>query len=187
VIVLNGTSSSGKTTLATNLQARLVEQGQCWIVIGLDDVIGKLPSAWVTYRTHVGAHADEGVAFELVDGTVVCRIGPLGEAALAAYRGSVAAAARAGLNVIVDEVLLSEADWKGWQSELAGLDVTWVRVDCALDVLQAREQARGDRMAGLAASQFDVVHLHPGYDTRVDTAADDADTAAERLYTWLTR
>src|SRR4051794_15582389 len=86
VIVLNGTSSAGKTTLATKLQTRLTDGGECWIVIGVDDLFTKLPPAWVTYGAHVGARADDGIAFELVDGRVVRRIGPVGERVLAAYR-----------------------------------------------------------------------------------------------------
>ena len=53
VIVLNGTSSAGKWMLASALQARLAEAGECWIVLGLDDFLGKLPWAWVTYGDHV--------------------------------------------------------------------------------------------------------------------------------------
>ena len=36
VIVLNGTSSAGKSTLASVLQARPGEAGECWIVMGID-------------------------------------------------------------------------------------------------------------------------------------------------------
>ena len=61
---------------------------------------------------------------------------------IAAYRGAVGSAARAGLNVIVDEVLLSEEDWEAWKEELRGLDPFWVRVDLALDLVEARERDR---------------------------------------------
>jgi chloramphenicol 3-O-phosphotransferase len=36
VVVLNGTSSSGKSTLAKHLQARFVDAGECRIIVGLD-------------------------------------------------------------------------------------------------------------------------------------------------------
>ena len=63
------------------------------------------------------------MVFELLDGSIERRVGPFGRAVLAGYRAAVAGIARAGLDVIVDEVLLSEEDWRGWQVELAGLDV----------------------------------------------------------------
>ena len=54
VIVLNGTSSAGKSTLAASLQTQLAEIGECWIIMGVDDFLGRLPWAWVTYGDHVG-------------------------------------------------------------------------------------------------------------------------------------
>ena len=182
VIVLNGTSSAGKTTLATTLQARFADAGECWVVLGIDDVFAKLPFAFVRYGDrHVGAHGEEGIAFEMVDGELERRLGPVGERAMAAYRGMVSAAARAGLHVLVDEVLLSEGDWAGWQSALAGLDVLWVRVDADLDVLEARERARGDRLPGLARAQHPVVHRHPTYDVEVDTGTTGPQDAADEV------
>jgi chloramphenicol 3-O-phosphotransferase len=60
---------------------------------------------------------------EMVDGRIERRVGPFGRTVLAGYRAAVAGMARAGLDVIVDEVLLSAEDWEGWQVELAGLSV----------------------------------------------------------------
>jgi chloramphenicol 3-O phosphotransferase len=181
VIVLNGTSSAGKSTLAEVLQARFAAAGEPWIVIGVDDLFVKLPRDWITIGAHVGAHGDEGIVFARVDGEIERRIGPVGTRVLAAYRGTVAAVARSGVDVIVDEVLLCEEDWHGWQADLAGLAVRWVRVDCALDVVETRERERGDRLVGLARSQYDVVHRHPRYDARVDTATTGPEAAAAAI------
>lgn len=60
-----------------------------------------------------------------------------------------------------------------------GLDVTWVRVRIDLDVLEAREEARADRVLGMARWQYDKVHRHPTYDVTVDTGALDPDAAAD--------
>jgi chloramphenicol 3-O phosphotransferase len=181
VIMLNGTSSAGKSTLASALQSRLSEAGECWIVIGIDDFLGRLPWAWVTYGDHVGEHADEGIAFEVVDGEVECRVGPLGERMLAAYRAAVAAIARAGINVIVDEVLLSDDGWNAWQVQLDRLKVTWVAVTSDLDVAEQRERDRTDRMIGLARSQHGVVHRRAAYDVQVDTGTTDPAAAAAAI------
>ncbi len=178
VIVLNGTSSAGKSTLAASLQTQLAEIGECWIIMGLDDFLGRLPWAWVTYGDHVGEHADQGIEFTMVDGEVKCRVGPVGARLLVAYRGAIAAVARAGINVIVDEVLFSEDGWKAWQDQLDGLDVLWVAVTSDLEVAEQRERIRHDRMKGLARSQHDVVHRHAVYDIRVDTTTMDPAAAA---------
>ncbi len=173
VVVLNGTSSSGKTTLAAALQADRVRAGECWIVIGLDDFLAKLPAEWVLIGDHAGAFAEDGIVFETIDGRVERRIGPVGEQLLMAYRRAVGSAARAGLNVIVDEVLLSEADWRGWQEELRGLEPVWVRVQADPEIVDAREHARGDRVVGMARAQHAVVHAHATYDVEVDTGTLD--------------
>jgi chloramphenicol 3-O phosphotransferase len=106
------------------------------------------------------------------------RLGPIGQAVLAAWRGAVGAAARAGLNVIADEVMLTAEEWRAWQDELAGIDVHWVRVQIALDVLEAREANRPDRMPGHARAQYEDAYRHPAYDAEVDTGALDPDAAA---------
>jgi chloramphenicol 3-O phosphotransferase len=188
VIVLNGPSSTGKSTLATALQRRLTAEGRCWFVYAMDDYFAKVPFAWVTAGTHVGEHADEGVVLEIVDGEFRMRLGPIGRQVLAAWRGAVGAAARAGLNVIADDVVLTDEEWRGWQAELAGVDAHWVRVHVDLDVLEERERARGDRMPGQARSQYDAAYRYPTYDATVDTgrlAADDA--AAAVLADWRAR
>jgi len=179
VIVLNGTSSSGKTSLAQELQDRLAALGECWIILGIDDYLSKLPFAWVTLDDHIGAHAEEGMVFERVDGAVRWRIGPVGRRLGDAYRRAVSGAARSGLDVIVDEVVLSEETWSGWQRELDGIETLWVRVFADLTVLEARERARGDRTEGMARAQVDTVHRFGTHSVSVDTGALSAAEAAE--------
>jgi chloramphenicol 3-O phosphotransferase len=181
VIVLNGTTSAGKSTLARALQRKLAVNGEPWMVIALDDFFARAPRAWFRIADHVGAHAEEGMVFEMVDGAIERRVGPFGRAVLAGYRAAVAGMAHAGLNVIVDEVLLSSEDWDGWQEKLAGLDVRWIAVEVALETILQRELDRGDRMIGMAAAQFDVVHSFPAYELRVDTGTLTPDEAADAI------
>lgn len=167
--MLNGTSSAGKSTLAAAMQTQLVARSSCWIILGIDDFLGKLPAPWVRYR-EAGDHADEGVSFVRVGNDIVFRAGPVGRALLGGYRRSVAAVARSGVNVIVDEVVLDEEAWAQWESELEALDPFWVRVDCPIEVCEAREHGRSDRLPGLARSQATFVHRHPRYRVVVDTS-----------------
>lgn len=178
VVLLNGTSSAGKTSLAKSLQRRLAQRGECWVIIGIDDMFLKLPMQFVRIGGHAGQFADEGIAFDVIQGDVVQRTGPIGHSALAAYRASVGGAARAGLNVIVDEVLLTSEDLQGWIQTLDGLDARWIGVRLDLDLLEAREKARGNRVVGVARSQYEVVHRLVAYDLEVDTGALDPDAAA---------
>ena len=89
-MILNGTTSAGKTTLAVELQAQLAAAGECWLVWGIDDFLAKLPVAWLADDDE-GEHADEGIRFDRVDGDITFRAGPIGDRLLASYRGTVAA------------------------------------------------------------------------------------------------
>jgi chloramphenicol 3-O phosphotransferase len=181
VIVLNGTTSAGKSTLARALQRDLAARGEPWLVIALDDFFARSPADWFRIGGHVGARAEAGMVFEVVDGRIERRVGPFGRTVLAGYRAAVAGMARAGLDVIVDEVLLSAEDWEGWLVELAGLEVRWVAVELSLEATLRRERDRGDRVIGMAAAQFDVVHSFPTYDVRVDTSRLTPEEAAAAI------
>jgi len=180
VIVLHGTSSAGKTTLAHALVEQFAETGECWIVIGIDDYLGRLPPAWHRIGDHVGAHADDGFDFDL-DAPGGVRIGTVGEQLLAAYRSAVRGAALAGLQVVVDDVAVGAGAVDAWDEALASFVVLRVRVDADDAVKEAREAERGDRLVGLARAQGAHVHERMRYDLTVDTGADDPASAAARV------
>jgi len=157
IIVLNGGSSSGKTEIARCLQAILPEP---WIRLSVDDLVAALPPSLLD--------SDSGISF-----------GQHGEVALsggfreveAAWMVGVAAMARAGARVIFDDVFLGgAASQERTRARLEGLEVLWVGVRCDPVIATRREMARGDRTAGMAVSQAEVVHKDVTYDIEVDTS-----------------
>jgi chloramphenicol 3-O phosphotransferase len=76
---------------------------------------------------------------------------------------------------------LSGEDWEGWLVELAGLRVRWLAVELPLEAVVERERNRADRVVGMAAAQFDVVHSFPTYDVRVDTGLLTPEEAADAI------
>lgn len=158
VIVLNGGSSSGKSTLATHLQDRLPGT---WVTLGIDDLIRAL--------SHGPADTTAGGTLEFEPGGTIVVDAAFHLAACAWYEG-LAAIARAGTPVIVDEVFLDAASSQArLASALEGLAVLWVGVRCDPRTAEARELARGDRMIGLAQDQAFRVHDGVTYDLVVDT------------------
>jgi chloramphenicol 3-O phosphotransferase len=172
VIVLNGGSSSGKSGIARCLQAVLPDP---WLVFGVDTLIQAMPASSPMSAT--------GIEFA-TDGEVV--IGPEFRALEAAWTEGVAAMARAGARIVVDEAFLGgAASQERWQRVLGMLQVLWVGVRCDSAVAAGREIARGDRVIGMAESQADLVHRGIAYDLQVDTthteALDCARVIAARL------
>lgn len=172
--MLNGGSSAGKTAIARCLQAILP---QPWLSISIDDLVAALPPAL--------ADTGPGIAF-----------GQRGEVAVgggfreieAAWLAGIAAMARAGARVILDDVFLGgAASQQRVSAGLAGLPVLWAGVRCDAAVAAAREAARGDRVTGMAAAQATAVHAGVAYDVEVDTSragpADCARLIAARV-TW---
>ncbi|MFJ8434675.1 chloramphenicol phosphotransferase CPT [Kitasatospora sp. NPDC094019] len=171
-IILNGGSSSGKSGIARCLQAVLPDP---WLAFGIDDLIRAMPASMRT--------SDAGIEFA-PDGGVL--VGPEFRALEAAWVEGVAATARAGARVVVDEVFLGgAASQQRWRKALDGLPVLWVGVRCDGAVAAGRELARGDRVTGMAVSQADIVHEGVFYDLEVDTtraeAMECARTIAARL------
>ncbi|MBO1414983.1 chloramphenicol phosphotransferase CPT [Streptomyces sp. FH025] len=173
VIVLNGGSSSGKSSIARRLQELLPEP---WLHLGADTMVGALPPRLLGGGEGIGG-------LEGGDGTVA--VGPVFARLDAAWTLGVAAMARAGARIVVDEVFLGgAASQQRWRAALEGLDVLWVGVHCDPAVAAAREAARGDRVAGMASAQARSVHEGVSYDLLVDTSrsssADCARIIAER-------
>jgi chloramphenicol 3-O phosphotransferase len=166
VILLNGTSSSGKTTLAKALQEKLTEP---FMVVSLDGFFHLYPERFLNPTTQ--AEAD-----------VITALIP---AVISGMHRSVAALAQAGNNVLVDHVLQEEK----WLSECveiwAGLEVFFVGVKCPLEITEKREKARGDRTVGTARYQFERVHAHACYDLEVDTSVLSVEECVARILTLM--
>ncbi|WP_245687493.1 chloramphenicol phosphotransferase CPT [Streptacidiphilus griseoplanus] len=157
VIVVNGGSSSGKSGIVRCLQAVLPDP---WLAFGADTLVEAMPASMKT--------SEAGITFA-PDGEVL--VGPEFQLLDKAWAEGVAAMARAGARIVIDEVFLGGADsQQRWRKALDGLGVLWVGVRCDGEVAAGREIARGDRVTGMAASQAEIVHRGVVYDLEVDTA-----------------
>lgn len=168
VIVLNGGSSSGKSGIVRCLQAVLP---QPWLAFGADAFVDALPAAM--------RDSGDGIQFA-PDGGIT--VGPEFRVLEAAFIAGVVAMVEAGARVIIDEVFLGGAESQArWQKALGDIGTLWVGVRCDAGVAAAREVARGDRVAGMAASQAGLVHRGVTYDLEVDTTHDEAMTCAATI------
>ena len=183
VIVLNGGSSSGKTSIARSLQRLL---GTTWMTLGVDDLIRALPGG-EEIDALVRAQQDGGAPVR-TQGPV--EFGPDGAVAVgddfrraeASWYAGIAAIGRCGTGLIIDEVFMGG---RSSQERLAaarqGLPVVWIGVRCAPEVAEARERSRTDRVAGMARLQATRVHQGVVYDLIVDTTATSAANCAKTV------
>jgi chloramphenicol 3-O phosphotransferase len=168
MVILNGGSSSGKSGIVRCLQAVLPEP---WLAFGCDSFVDAMPARMRAAEAGISFGADGGVS-----------VGAEFRALEAAWMDGIAAMARAGARIIIDDVFLGGAEsQRRWQKALGDLAVLWVGVRCEGAVAAGREVARGDRVHGMAASQADVVHEGVRYDLEVDTTRTESLACARTI------
>ena len=183
VIVLNGCSSAGKTTLARELQRLANEYFQ---YIALDQFRDGLPPA---LRGLNSSKEDPGyrglnVVPEIKNGKPVTSIkfGEYGEEVLKVMRRAVAQLAQAGCSVVVDDILF-EKKYLFDYAKVLEPNTSWlVAVKCDLDIVRAREAKRSGRFPGTADSHYDSIHEHgTAYDIEVNTSRTQASVLAKEI------
>ena len=174
VVILNGTTSAGKTSLARAIQEAALRP---FLHVQMDDFLNMQPG-WL--KDHV-----DGFVFLPVEGVtppeVSVETGPFGKRLMDGMRRSVAAMAEAGLDVIVDDVWMGDGEQQEYRRLLNNHQPVFVGVHSALEVAEAREVARGDRDIGQARWQFPRVHAGAEYDLEVDTSQESPDVLARSL------
>jgi chloramphenicol 3-O phosphotransferase len=168
VIVLNGGSSSGKSSIARALQEVLPE---VWLTFGVDVLAEALPGRGEDPRT--------GLVLE-PDGSITVRAEY--RAIESIWYAGLVTMARRGAPLILDEVLLAGGEGqRRLRAELDGLTVLWAGVHCDPLVAAAREAQRPDRVPGMAASQALMVHEGVAYDVEVDSTERSAADCARDI------
>ncbi len=189
IILLNGSSSSGKTTLAIKLQQLLPEAYQH---MALDQFRDGLPDRFRGLNSPAqtpGAQGLNVVPRDLKGERVTAiEFGSHGEQMLRGMRRAVAAFASQGNNVIVDDLLFKPEYLHDYALALQKHEVWCVGVRCSLERVNQREAQRPGRFPGTATSHFDQVHGHDlAYDVEVDTTDLNADSCAQSIIASLQR
>ena len=182
VVLLNGTSSAGKTTLALALQRAL---GDYWHYWALDQFRDGMPARHRGLNSQDGEPGARGlnvVPVAHVRGMVSeIRFGDLGLRMLRGMRRAAAAFAREGNNLIIDDLCLEPEFLADYVTALKDLDVLFVGLRCRAEVLDARERERPGRFPGTAVRQDERVHRTAVYDLEIDTGETGPDQAVALL------
>ncbi|HEX2863775.1 MAG TPA: hypothetical protein VHN99_04350 [Deinococcales bacterium] len=167
VILLNGASSAGKSTLGRAIQAGadrpFLRFSPDLILFGGQVLPARRqpegPFSWREMRPKV---------FE-------------------GYWRCLPALAGAGNDLIADLVLETPGQLRRLVEVLHGLDVFFVGVHCPLPELERRERQRGDRGTGDARRDFETTHTFAPYDLEVDSTRPAELVAAAVLRAWRER
>lgn len=162
IIFLNGVGSVGKSSIAREQQAIMAE---LYLHVQMDAFLDMLPQ---TYENHPDSFTYETV-HEDGKPVVIIRSGSVGERLMRGMRHAIASMAGQGNNMIVDEVMQA-SQWTEYAGLLASFEVSLVGLFARLEVLEARELQRGNRLIGLARWQYGRIHKGMKYDLEIDTS-----------------
>ena len=157
IIILNGVSSAGKSTLARVIQDRVSE---AFFVISGDDYMEMLGRS-----KYVDILDEAYMQFYMVE----CH--------------TAKALSDIGMNLIMDSLFLKDekVGLKEWVELLHDYPVLFVRVTCPLEELRRREKARGDRDIGQGESQIATLYPQDIYDITVDNYKNTKEECADKI------
>ena len=167
IILLNGESSAGKSTLAQAVQVQLETP---FLRFSPDLLLfgsGVLPAR----RDFDGPFSWAAMRGPLFEGYFRC----------------LAALAGAGNDVVADLVIERKDQLRRLVSLLLPYDVFFVGVRCPLPELERRERLRGDRKIGDARQDHATVHSFSAYDAEVDSTLPPEHNAATLAEAWRVR
>ena len=186
VILLNGTSSAGKTTVARMIQQLRPEPIQH---IALDQFRDGLPDRFRGLNSPAGTPGARGLNVvpvrgrpgePEVSGTAI-QFGDVGLRMLTGMRHAIAAFAKAGNDVVVDDMRLDPNYFSDYLTALAGIDVIFAAIHCNQATLDQRETERPGRFPGTAVLHAHSVHAECIYDVEVDTSTMSARQCAKSI------
>ncbi len=155
VILINGASSAGKSTLAAAVRDQLPE-----------------PFLRFSFDLFIDSYA-----LPKLEQDDWRKIRP---AVFAGYHRCWPALASAGNNLLIDHIIEQKAWHTELQALLTGYDLFFVGLHCALPELERREKARGDRGIGDAKKDLSFVHQFAQYDFELQSE-DGLETNVEAL------
>lgn len=170
IIFLNGTSSSGKTSIAVEMKKQ-----------------GDIPLHHLSVD-HFFQNYDQFIDNTYPDMKPTRELEPhvmtdiLFDPIVSLFYSTIKLFSEMGLNVIVDTVITNDKWFNGFYDLLSDYPILFVGVHCSKEELTRREQSRGDRAIGLAHSQCDYIYAYDEYDLEVNTEEfSSADCAAKIL------
>jgi chloramphenicol 3-O phosphotransferase len=183
VIILNGTSSSGKSSIAKALKILSPEP---FLHVGIDLLYAIMPPSYI----NSGAQAAQG--FKIVTKAdnpsqkVDVEFGAFGQQVRDCSPALAQIFMQANIHLIVDEVLIGDRFLRGYVETFNDSQTYFIGITCDLNVLKERELLRNNRAIGLAESQYHSVHAPERfYDLVLDSSRTSQFDCAQQVLDFI--
>jgi chloramphenicol 3-O phosphotransferase len=187
VIILNGPSAVGKTSLQREFQELIgVVENKLWIKLGIDSLFDNpLPNITLDninlYKNQNNIRWVKNTIDDKNNPIVSLFLGPEGRKVINGMHRAIAAYAKAGNNIIVDYILYEKEWYNHFEDELKDIPHMWVKMNINLELLEKREAARNTSPQGHARSHYYSVHDGIKYDIELDCDNKSSDELALEL------
>ncbi len=184
VIVLNGPSGSGKSSIQKEFQQ--LQLPALWIKTGIDTLFdnampditpenmnywqSKNPIRWIEKTKDLSKN-----------NIVTLFVGKEGEKAIYAMNDSIASYAKNGCNVIVDYIAYKQKWFDDLEQKLKQFKTYYVAVQIPLETLEQREANRRTSPVGHARSHYFDVYRNRKYDLTVNSNKNNAKEIALQI------
>ena len=184
IIVLNGPSSSGKSSIQKEFQKLMMPN--LWVKVGIDNLFDNVmpditPENMSFWQSSNPIRWVEESKDEAGNKIITLFVGKQGEKVVYAMNSAIAAYAQNGCNVIVDYIAYNQDWFKDLEKKLHGFKTYYVAVEISLEALEQREQARGTSPKGHARSHYFSVYGDKQYDLKVNSEKNNTQEIAQQL------
>ncbi|MBP9765605.1 hypothetical protein KBD08_04710 [Candidatus Babeliales bacterium] len=190
VIILNGPSASGKSSIQKEFQYLMMPQ--LWIKLGID-MLFDTPMPNITPENVAFWQTENQIRWVTMDTdtdekqVITLFIGEHGDQVAYGMNSAIAAYAQNGCNIIVDYIAYKKEWIDDLQSKLKGINTYWVKVSIPLETLEQREAARATSPQGHARSHYHTVYWNLKYDLEVNSEKDSASNIAQQIKDFITK
>lgn len=169
IIIINGTSSSGKSSACQALQQRL---GEGWLYFGTDGYLSMLGDKFLGLHPdnpEVCTPNDICYAKKHKDGTYEITPGKLCSKLYTTIPDILGIIANQGFNIIVDAFITTQEDFNTYKDKLRKYGTCFVYLHASEEIIAGREEARGDRLKGSAIHWLKSFTCQDDCDLVIDT------------------
>lgn len=184
IIILDGSSSAGKTSIIKELQNI---SDKPLLHTGVDRFWAMIPDQ---YKEN-GSKAHEGYLFSSTvdrDNNPIIHVqkGPFAHQIDDTLPRVIKTLADCGHDIAVDTIINTDAQLHNYAKILSGYTVYFIGVVCDLKELEKREQSRGNRMLGLARGHNGTINTHKNYyDLIIDSTHQDPTSCAQNILNFI--